>query len=70
MTTLNTFDRQCLADMLQREGIAAVLSELAWLQAETDLTKLLAEPPANAPGRIDALCPAYMHRIDADDAQR
>ena len=43
MTTLNSFDRQCLADMLCREGIAAVLSELAWLQVEADLTKLLAE---------------------------
>jgi hypothetical protein len=44
MTTLNVFDRQFLADMLRREGIAAVLSELAWLQAEADLTKQVAEP--------------------------
>ena len=43
MTTLNSFDRQCLADMLCREDIAAVLSELAWLQVEADLTRLLAE---------------------------
>ena len=42
MTTLNSFDRQCLADMLYREGIAAVVSELAWLQVEADLTTLLA----------------------------
>ena len=41
MTTLNAFDRQFLADMLRREGIAAVLSELAWLQAEADMTKEL-----------------------------
>ena len=46
MTTLNAFDRQCLADILHRTGIAALLSELAWLQAEADLTKLLMEPPA------------------------
>ena len=44
MTTLNAFDRHCLANMLCREGITAVLSELAWLQAEVDMTKLLAEP--------------------------
>jgi hypothetical protein len=44
MTTLNVFDRQFLADMLRRERIAAVLSELAWLQAEADMTKLLVEP--------------------------
>ena len=43
MTTLNVFDRQFLADMLRRNGIAAVLSELAWLLAEVDMTKL-AEP--------------------------
>ena len=44
MTTLNAIDRQCLLDMLCREGIAAVLSELAWLQVEADLTRLPAEP--------------------------
>jgi hypothetical protein len=44
MTTLNLFDRQFLADMLRREGIAAVLSELAWLQTEADMAKLLAKP--------------------------
>jgi len=44
MTTLSVFDRQLLADMLRRNGIAAVLSELAWLQAEVDMTKLLAGP--------------------------
>jgi len=44
MTTLNAIDRQCLLDMLCREGIAAVLSELAWLQVEADLTRRLAEP--------------------------
>jgi hypothetical protein len=44
MTTLNVFDRQALADMLRREGIVAVLSELALQQAEVDKTKLLAEP--------------------------
>jgi hypothetical protein len=44
MTALNACDRQFLADMLRREGIAAVLSELAWLQAEADMTKLLAGP--------------------------
>jgi hypothetical protein len=40
-------DLECMrsaADMLRRNGIAAVLSELAWLQAEVDMTKLLAEP--------------------------
>jgi hypothetical protein len=41
MTTMNAFDRQLLADMLLREGITAVLSELAWLQAEADLAKHL-----------------------------
>ena len=43
---MNAFDRQFLADMLRREGIAAVLSELAWaaVQAEVDMTKLLAKP--------------------------
>jgi hypothetical protein len=45
MTTLNVFDRHFLADMLCREGITAVLSELAWLQTEADMTKLLADPP-------------------------
>jgi transcriptional regulator with XRE-family HTH domain len=44
MTTLNEFDRQFLADILRRDGVAAVLSELAWLQAEADLPKPLAEP--------------------------
>ena len=44
MTTLNAFDRLLLADILRREGFAAVLSELAWLQDEADMTKLLAEP--------------------------
>jgi hypothetical protein len=44
MTIMNAFDRQFLADILRREGIAAVLSELAWLQVEADLPKLLAEP--------------------------
>ena len=47
MTTLNAFDRQCLADMLRREGIAAVLSERAWLLVEAELTKPVAEPPAS-----------------------
>ena len=44
MTTLNVSDRQFLADMLRRNGIAAVLSQLAWLQAEVDMTKLLVAP--------------------------
>jgi helix-turn-helix protein len=44
MTTLNAFDRQLLAGMIRREGITAVLSELAWLQAAADLPKRLAEP--------------------------
>jgi hypothetical protein len=44
MTTLKVCDRQFLADMLRREGITAVLSELAWLQAEADMTKPLPEP--------------------------
>ena len=44
MTVLNALDRQCLADMLCREGIAAVLAELAWLQVELDLMRRLAEP--------------------------
>jgi hypothetical protein len=49
MTTLNAFDGQFLADMLLREGIAAVLSELAWLQAEADLTKELRATPESQP---------------------
>jgi hypothetical protein len=49
MTTLNVFDRQFLADMLRREGIAAVLSELAW-QTEADMTKLLADPRTDKSG--------------------
>jgi len=44
MTTLNAFDRQCLADMLHRDGVAAVLSELAWLLVEAELTKPVTEP--------------------------
>jgi len=51
MTTLNAFDRQLLAGMIRREGITAVLSELAWLQAEADLPKLLAEPAHT--GKLD-----------------
>ena len=51
MTTLNVFDRQFLADILRREGITAVLSELAWLQAEADLPKRLAEPSHT--GKLD-----------------
>jgi hypothetical protein len=50
MTTLNVLDRQCLADMLRREGAAAVLAELAWLLAEADLTKLLLERQAGPEG--------------------
>jgi hypothetical protein len=46
MTTLNVFDQHFLADMLCREEITAVLSELAWLPTEADMTKLLAAPPA------------------------
>ena len=38
MTTLNPFDRQLLTAVLLQDGIAAVLSELAWLQIEADLT--------------------------------
>ena len=34
--------------MLCREDIAAVLSELAWLQVEADLAKLLAESSESA----------------------
>ena len=49
MTTLNAFDGQFLADMLLREGIAAVLSELAWLQAEADLTRELRAAPKSQP---------------------
>jgi len=51
MTTMNVFDRQFLADILRREGIAAVLSELVWLQAEADLPKLLTEPAHT--GKLD-----------------
>ena len=51
MTNLNAFDRQFLADIIRREGIAAVLSELAWLQAEANLPKLLTEPAHT--GKLD-----------------
>ena len=48
MTTLKAFDRQLLVDMLRRNGIAAVLSELAWIQIEADMTKR-AQPPQLQP---------------------
>jgi len=51
MTTLNEFDRQFLADILRRDGVAAILSELAWLQAAADLPKRLAEPAHT--GKLD-----------------
>jgi hypothetical protein len=44
MRTLNAFDRQLLTDVLLRGGIAAVLSELAWLQIASDLTEPRVEP--------------------------
>jgi hypothetical protein len=57
MTTLNSFDRQCLADMLCREGIAAILSELAWLQVEGDLTRLLARSSGSQLTSLTSLAP-------------
>ena len=44
MTTLNEFDRQLLVDMLRRNGMATILSELAWLQIQADLTKRVQGP--------------------------